>query len=495
VNLIYGLKNVLTRTFLEIILILLLILPGIFLGFCILTYGVNVPYLDQWAIARILLKVSDGTINFQDLIAPYFEHRMFFPRLIIIALAFLSNWNVKDEMLVSFGLAALISINLFRYSGISINSQPEANHSSNISNHLDLLIGLGILTNLLIFSPIQWENWLMGMYFKYFMPIAAISSAILICSSRIKTLLKVFYCTILSTFATFSIANGMICWLVLFPVLFPTRQEILAQIKAVWVWIICFLLCLGFYLYNYKSPIKEFSPFFVVTHPIEALNFLVALLGTPLAFGSVFSPVLLSSVLGSIIFALLFAISIYIYQSGEMLWRRSIGWLAIAAYAILSDAIIVLGRVYFGIEQANTSRYTTFSIYAIVALIYLIAIVAREIYSEKINMEREQRSRQIPFSYPNNYLNQSLCVLLAIFLFSYTQTFSFSLNKMAEVRTSRLQGKACLLGIKILVEEDCLKQHINPKLSVVKERVERLNDLGFLQPPLIKSPVLLNYRN
>jgi uncharacterized membrane protein len=150
--------------------------------------------------------------------------------------------------------------------------------------------------------------------------------------------------------------------------------------------------------------------------------------------------------------------------------------LAIAAYGILSDGIIVFGRVYFGIEQANTSRYTTFSIYAIVSLIYLLTLVVSDIH---------QNSNQRL----NNFLSQSLCILLAIFLFNYIQTFSFSLDKMASVRTSRLQGKACLLAIKIVLEEDCLKQHINPKLSVVKERVNGLNDLGFLKPALIASRV------
>jgi hypothetical protein len=294
-----GFSNVLIRTFLG----LSLICPGIFLGFCILKYGVNVPYLDQWAIARILLKVADGTISLQDLIAPYFEHRMFFPRLIIIALAFLSHWNVKYEMLVSLGLAALISVNLFRYSIISNNSIRAQTESQSFYNLSSIIICLGILSNLLIFSPIQWENWLMGMYFKYFIPIAVISSGILVGYSQIKISLKVFYCALLSIFATFSIANGMLCWLVLFPVLFPTRQQIITQIKPVFAWLISFLLCLGLYFYNYQSPIKEFSPLWVISHPFASLHFLVALLGTPLAFGSSFSTLLLSSLLGSLILA------------------------------------------------------------------------------------------------------------------------------------------------------------------------------------------------
>lgn len=54
------------------------------------------PLQDQWEIAPIFEKVNNKTLSFSDLMAQHNESRNFFPRLIFIALAFLTNWNVSN---------------------------------------------------------------------------------------------------------------------------------------------------------------------------------------------------------------------------------------------------------------------------------------------------------------------------------------------------------------------------------------------------------------
>jgi hypothetical protein len=60
---------------------------------------------------------------------------------------------------------------------------------------------------------------------------------------------------------------------------------------------------------------------------------------------------------------------------------------------------------------------------------------------------------------------------------------------MGYTRTSRLQGKACLLLIDNFVQEDCLRDKISPRVSVVRDRIHAINKYGFLQPPLITSKI------
>ncbi|NJM28323.1 MAG: hypothetical protein HC856_09130 [Pseudanabaena sp. RU_4_16] len=58
---------------------------------------------------------------------------------------------------------------------------------------------------------------------------------------------------------------------------------------------------------------------------------------------------------------------------------------------------------------------------------------------------------------------------------------------MGYTKISRLQGKACLLLIDNFVDEDCLRDKISPRVSVVRDRIHAINKYGFLQPPLVTS--------
>ncbi|GAB1544995.1 hypothetical protein NUACC21_76710 [Scytonema sp. NUACC21] len=59
---------------------------------------------------------------------------------------------------------------------------------------------------------------------------------------------------------------------------------------------------------------------------------------------------------------------------------------------------------------------------------------------------------------------------------------------MSNAKTSRLEGKACLLFINILPQQDCITQKIAPiDLTFLHKTATSLDSLGLLQPSLIKS--------
>src|SRR5215208_7141850 len=81
-------------------------LPPLYLIIIILTNTVDVPFADQWALVPLLERSYRGTLSLHDLWAQHNEHRLLFPRLIMLALARLSAWNTHIEMLANVGLAA-----------------------------------------------------------------------------------------------------------------------------------------------------------------------------------------------------------------------------------------------------------------------------------------------------------------------------------------------------------------------------------------------------
>ena len=99
----------------------LVILPAVVMGILIMTYSVNIPYWDQWNLMpQLFIKVSQNSLSWQDLIAQHNESRKLFPRLIFLGLAYLTNWDVRYEMLAIFLLACLISLNIYRLNRLTV---------------------------------------------------------------------------------------------------------------------------------------------------------------------------------------------------------------------------------------------------------------------------------------------------------------------------------------------------------------------------------------
>ncbi|HAN73960.1 MAG TPA: hypothetical protein DCQ63_06465 [Planktothrix sp. UBA8402] len=73
----------------------------------IIYFGVNVPFYDQWVVPALLEKTATGTLQFKDLFELHNNHRILFPRLIFIALGFISSWNIKLELFFSLCLAII----------------------------------------------------------------------------------------------------------------------------------------------------------------------------------------------------------------------------------------------------------------------------------------------------------------------------------------------------------------------------------------------------
>ena len=158
-----------------VLLFCLAFLPPFFLGILIYQYSVDVPYWDQWEIALFFERFAQGSLSLNDLFAQQNEYRQFFPNLIFLGLGWLTSWNVRYEMLVSFMLACFASYNIYRLSQVTF-------YGDDIRRAL-----MFIIANVFIFSPIQYENWLFGVQIIYFIPIACITTCLLIAYSRMKT--------------------------------------------------------------------------------------------------------------------------------------------------------------------------------------------------------------------------------------------------------------------------------------------------------------------
>lgn len=354
------------------ILAIISLLPPAVLFFIIASYWVNVPVGDQWDISIIFDKYYSQTLGFSDLIGQANESRLLFPRLIILGFGLMTGWDVRIEMCITFVLACSISLNLFvllhRIEDISISSK----------------LVLMIILNLLLFSPVQWANWLWGLQMIVFIPPLMLTTGLIINTSNISMRKKVAYNSALSIISTFSYANGMLVWLLLLPVnIFFTKRSIdRRDIHYILSYIAVAVLTIGFYFMDYVKPVHHPSFLYAFSHPVAAILYFLNWIGAPFVPDNPFASAIPSWVPGLRLATGLLIFSIFLLSTYCLLLRYKSNqlsnfypWSMIGLYSIISGAITTLGRLGMGISQGASHRYTSFSIFlpiSVVVLVYLI---------------------------------------------------------------------------------------------------------------------------
>jgi len=118
-------------------------------------YKVDVPHWDQWCLVPYLDKYFSGTLTLRDLWAQHNEHRLLFPRIIMILLAAYTGWNISYELAVNILLAVGIFGTLAYYIK-KLETQID-----NFSAALAIPI-----VSVVVFSLSQWGKLVMGLVYS-----------------------------------------------------------------------------------------------------------------------------------------------------------------------------------------------------------------------------------------------------------------------------------------------------------------------------------------
>jgi hypothetical protein len=440
----------------------LTLLPPCLLALLIFRYSVDLPQWDQWDYVIFFEKFSRGALTFGDLFTQINEYRQFFPNLVFVMLGWLTRWDVRYEMFLTFLTACLISFNVYRLAERTISG-----------DRIPRLF-LFLIANLVVFSPAQYENWLQGQQLVYYFPIACVTTCLLVAGSGWRLQTKVGVCAALSVVSTFSSANGILCWLVVFPVLILADSPNRASAKRwlVIAWTIGLCASAALYLFHYHKAWWSPSPYTALFHPLHAIAYFLGFLGAPLALekGKV------AAVVG-VILTSAFAFSCFYFfrrRADLNLACRMIVWLMIGGYSVLTAVMTTIGRMGLGVGQSQNTRYIGYSAYLIVGLVFLLRIITQDFVSRDHSAIQGIRLRRAAF------LFTSVLVLLQPFIIVK------SINRMGEMRTTLMQARAMVLFIN-LKPDPVLTKILYPDLQSLTRHVNDLNQLGFLRPALIKT--------
>jgi hypothetical protein len=438
------------------------LVPMVYGAYLVRHYGVEVPTLDDWAMAPLIVRAHTGELRWGDMFAQQQEARTVLPKLIFVLSAMRGHWDVRDLMMlsvISCGLTAAGIFILMRRSGLG----PAA---------VAVCFWLVVLT---IFSPAQFELWIFASGFPSFLPALFLVAALVALGTLRSTSLKFFTCAPLAAASSFTLANGLLAWGLTFPAL------LLVERPARWrswlaLWLGACAVCATIYFWGYQRP-PYHPPFAPAVSLLEYSNFILGFLGGGLAY-SFRDHAVAATFFGALQLGLYLLALVHLARRihDRAFLARVIPWFVLGLYSIGSACLAALGRVGYGASYALSSRYVTFSIYLTVAVIALVAILGREILQSRPT----RRSR--------GWVLVTSVILIIAYLVPYQACAANTLFFLrGQSRKDRLARAAVLFSAAFDTSEVIKKTVIPDNAGLVVKNAAALDRLKLIRPPLLRT--------
>lgn len=453
VNCIDSLKNIRTQTFKNkfewSIIIALLIAPLIIGAIYIRTYGVNVPYWDQWDTVPVFLeKLYNSKLTFFDLLAQHNESRPFFPNVVMIILAEFTHYNVLYEIYFMYALYCVSFVILFL--------MYVKDHSISKSSCLKF-----IPVSFFFFNLFQMSNVLYGVRIGQSMEIFGLISALYLIDKSRNFDLKFLSSIIAAIISTFSFVAGLSTWPVCLALIFLKDSE--QKRKKIVFWCFSAIAVVGIYFHTYVKPSKHPSLLYSFQNPVNGIfDFLSS-------FGSTISRDLETSrIIGVLMLILLFCI--ILLNRKHLMINKNAKWYALMLYSLLTSLEISLGRSGFGTESMLSQRYYLLTYWSIIAL-YLIELnyLNLGIPGCKIDIKsQEPLILQKKLNY--NYLLMG--IILTLLFMSVTTHLIMGIEEGKETKAERESMADYLENYKFQSSDDLKTLYPDP--TIVRQRASFL---------------------
>jgi len=432
--------------------------PFVFLVVPVIRYGVDLPYSDQWAFVWFLRRAYEGTLSLHDLWLPHNEHRMLFPRIVFLALARLSGWNISYELAANIVLATGILAVLLH--------QTRSTSSSLGARGAGFLIPALSLT---VFSLKQADNWLWGLQLSFFLNALAVVSGIIALAMPAFRWWRFLAAVFLGVVASYSTANGLLYWFVALPVLFALprgRRNTKRLCRA--IWLLAAAATIGSYLYDYHGSDAGAAVASILGHPLDHVTYVLCYLGNPVGPNHI----LATCLAGALGLLALLVTGLLLVRSRHLTPGALAPYYSLALYSLGSACLTSVGRASLGALQAKVSRYVTMASPLWIAVLVLLYLLFRASVLEARAQDARRRGRR---AVAGAALAAFAAVVLAVGRSSVKAlpVFQDWHAKLAPARAELLSGGYPELlrdpfpGVDLMAETAFLKEH---RLSVFRDR-------------------------
>jgi hypothetical protein len=323
-----------------------LVCPLVYVVF-VTHFWVNEPNADDWNTLWLISQSFSGHLTFGMLWAQHYEDRMFVPNLIFVGVGRASHGNELPVIALS---AVVFIATYFGFLGLC------RSYIGRLTWPLVLTVGV------VWFSFVDYGNALMAILLSWYMVLAFFVGMLWLLMGGWKYRLPLAIA--LAVLASFCVTPGLVLWPVGLLCLLWKRERVVA-------WIVAAVATVVVYFIGYSSgsvnagnlfppnllgqSAASLSPTYPFTHIGSTISLGLAELGLP------FPP--FRQAAGAVTLVVAAFVLVRAFQ------RRELFPVALIAFSVLFDALILVGRLHFGYIGVTSSRYS------MPGLIMLLAIV------------------------------------------------------------------------------------------------------------------------
>ena len=321
-------------------------------------YGLNSFAGDQWSDVGILAAANEHALTLHVLWSQWAVERMFFPRLIVLALYKTTHFNTLIEMYVSAAL-------LFA----SVAFIVVTHHLRSTSTPLLFYCPVAIL----MLSFVQYENTLWGFQVAWYLVLATLAVAILLLDRptlRNWMLAAAITAGIVGSFSSF---QGLLIWPTGLLLLYLRRRSIAVVIP----WCAAAIVATALYFYHFDFSSQAGNDSYPFQHPVAGLKFFLFALGEVTGGSVSYTSTNYGVILVGIV---ILACAVWIlYRYGlrrDETGARPIG-LVLICFGLLWALSLTMTQSSGGLVGAAVSRFTTYDLLILVGC-YLAVLPSHE---------------------------------------------------------------------------------------------------------------------
>lgn len=423
----------------KIIINTAIIPPIIFTSFFVYKFGITIPFWDQWEFVPLLEKIHNNTFTLADLWSQHNEHRILFPKIIMLLLARWSNWNIFLELCTNIVLAFFTLLFLLFILHDTLKTVPA---------------WLKIFASLLVFSMAQYENWMWGWQIQMFLSVLGSVMAIWAANKWQGKSPGLTIAILSAILSSYSFSTGLAIWPALLVLFLMQKKWKMRHI------IILVISCIGtilFYYHKYTPSTTNAPLSLYFHHPLIYIRYVLTYLGSSLSL----SPS--TSFVTALIFLILLLLAIFnIGRLDKSKLCDFASWPALIIYVLLAACVTGLGRAGIGWQQAASSRYTTIS------SLLPLSVGVLLYYSAKLHSEIK----------PKKLFKNAIftTVIVSAFLISYIGCYRSGVQILKN-RSKYINASAfCLNNPQIA--DDYYLVRLYPDPDVVRSRIKILSELN-----------------
>jgi hypothetical protein len=315
-------------------------------------YYTDVPFWDEWLLLPLLELDARGALGWSHLLAAHNEHRPVVARLVLIALARATSWNMWHECVLTIALGVLTLVPLW---------WAMRRHEASPAVRA-ILVGTA---SVVFLSANQWETWMWGWLVKVVLTTAGLTWAAFALSGARPGLPAVVTAATGGLVATLSFGNGFLVW----PATAPLMVRVARQrpwLAAAWACVGAFSIWVFFRGFGQPLGVNE-----ALASATLSRVFRVGLrvLGTALTPIDV---VWLPPLIGAVGAAAAVAVALASLRGRLAPDGRAGMWWAMLLFGAASVLLIASGR-QFGRQLIVPARYMAFANLFWIALTVLVA--------------------------------------------------------------------------------------------------------------------------